>query len=77
LDGRAQSCRASLPAPRLELSFQKRVGQRQLPDLGVQVPDLTFIDQRCLAATTFKDTGRAIQQRMFALIDHRRLSVFA
>lgn len=64
---------SSLPAPGLQRSFQKRVGHRQLPDLGMQIPDLILIDHRRLAATAFKDTGRAIEQRAFSLIDHRRM----
>ncbi|MFX0543499.1 hypothetical protein ACEWPM_017600 [Roseovarius sp. S4756] len=61
------------PAPRLELSFQKRVGHRQRSDLGMQVPDQIFIYDRGIAATAFKDTGRAIQQRPFPLVDHRQM----
>jgi hypothetical protein len=69
--GRVRSCRTLLPAPRFQLSFQKTVGHRQLSNLGVQVPDLIFIDQRRLPAAAFKDTGRAIEQRTFPLIDYR------
>jgi hypothetical protein len=59
--------------PKASASFQKRVGHRQFSDLGMQIPDLILIDHRRLAATAFKDTGRAIEQRAFPLIDHRRM----
>ena len=53
----------------------------------MQIPDLILIDHRRLAATAFKDTGRAIEQRVgpendsldrflilsTPLIDHRRM----
>ena len=32
----------------------------QLSDLGMQIPDLFFIDHRRFAVAPFKDTGRAV-----------------
>jgi hypothetical protein len=42
-------------------------------DLGVQVPDLVCSDHRCMAAAAFKDTGGALKQGAFPLVDHRRM----
>jgi len=64
-DGRVRSCHAPRPAPGLELSFQKRVGHRQLSDLGMQVPNLILVDDRRLAAAAPKDTRRPVQQCAF------------
>ncbi len=71
--GRVRPCRASLDGPKPRLSSQERVGHRLLSVPGMQIQDIIVIDDRRLAATAFKDSARAIWQRRFPLIDHRRM----
>jgi len=54
LEGSAQSSCASPAGPGFALFCQKIVGDGQLPDLGMEVFDLLFINFRCLPAATFK-----------------------
>jgi hypothetical protein len=62
--------------PVLGLSFLNRkkiVGHSQLPDLCVQRPHRILIDLRRFLAAPLKDIGRAVQESLLALMDHRRM----
>jgi hypothetical protein len=58
------------------LSFlaKKIVGDGQLPDLGLQVRNLFFVDFRRSPAAALKGTRRALKQGPLPLMDHRRVN---
>ena len=67
----AQSSCASLVGPGFELSGQKIVGGGLLPDLGMEVVHLTFIDFGRFPAATLEHARCALQQSTLPLMDHR------
>src|SRR5690606_28778431 len=71
---RAQSCSASLPAPRTERSLQKRVGHGQLPDLGVQLLHLVLVTLGFPLAAALAHPRRALKKGTFPLVNHRRMN---
>jgi hypothetical protein len=55
-------------------SFQKIPFHRQLPDLGMQLLDLSGIRLRLRrAAATLEDVRRPFEQRLLPLMHHRRV----
>lgn len=57
----------------LALSFLKRVGRRQFPDLGVELLHLLLVNRRLLAAPALEHAGHTFEQGPLPLMDHRRM----
>jgi len=60
-----------LPAQGLSFLAKKIVGDGQLPDLGMEIFNLLFVNLRCFSTTALKDARRALQQGALPLMDHR------
>ena len=71
-DGCVQTSRASLSDPGLELSRQEIVGDGQLSDLGMQIPNRVLVDLGPVLPATLEDVRHPLKQCLPPLLDHRR-----
>lgn len=58
-----------VPPRGLGLTVEKGSGHRQHPDLGAQVPDPVFVDQRCIATAALKVARGRHRQAVYAIFE--------